>query len=218
MPKTLLLLAPILLAQAVSTAQPDNGAIAAQPAPAAAAVPACGCPTISALTPIRIEILTELGSKISKSGDTFPIRLAEPIVVDGHEMVPAGTMGMGEVVHAKKAGGSGAAGELVLAARYLDIGERHLKLRSMRLVPEGNSKINTVNTLMVATSPTILAPVALAGFFINGGQATVPQGTIAEAKIAEAFEFPAPAKESAVPEATPPAEAGKTGEKDSEAQ
>lgn len=158
-----------------------------------------------------------LGSKTSKSGDTFPIRLAEPLVVDGHELVPAGTMGMGEVVHAKKAGGSGAAGELVLAARYLDVGGRHMKLRSLRLVPEGNSKINTVNTLMVATSPTILAPVALAGFFISGGQAMVPEGTVAEAKIAEAFEFPA-AKPAEEPDSKAPAEAGQSGEKDGEIQ
>lgn len=208
----------MLLAQAVSATQVDDSATAAQPSTTAAPTQACGCPTIAALTPIRIEILAELGSKTSKSGDTFPIRLAEPLVVDGHELVPAGAMGMGEVVHAKKAGGSGAAGELVLAARYLDVDGRHMKLRSLRLVPAGNSKINTVNTLLVATSPTILAPVALAGFFVNGGQATVPLGTIAEAKTAESFEFPAPAKEVAAPEATPPAEAGKSGEKDNEAQ
>jgi hypothetical protein len=104
---------------------------------------------------------------------------------------------------------------LVLAARYLDVGGRHLKLRSMRLVPEGSSRINTVNTLMVATSPTILAPVALAGFFINGGQAMVPEGTVAEAKIAETFEFPAakPAEES---DSKAPAGVGQSGEQDSE--
>ncbi|MET0587174.1 MAG: hypothetical protein ABWZ75_01520 [Novosphingobium sp.] len=70
-----------------------------------------------ALTPVSIQILAALGSKVSKSGDTFPIRLAAPVIVDGTVAIPAGAEGMGEVVHAKKGGGIGAAGELVLAAR-----------------------------------------------------------------------------------------------------
>jgi protein-L-isoaspartate O-methyltransferase len=168
---------------------------------------------LPALTPIRIEILAALGSKTSKSGDTFPIRLAEPLVIGGRELVPAGTSGMGEVVHAKKAGGSGAAGELVLAARYLEVDGRHLKLRSLRLVPQGNSKINTVNTIMVASAASPI-PVSLVGFFINGGQAVVPEGTIAEAKTAEAFDFPG-ARVTA-PDSTTLAEAGQTGEKNRE--
>ncbi len=91
-------------------------------------------------------------------------------------------------MHAKKAGGSGAAGELVLAARYLDVDGRHLELRSLRLVPEGNSKINTVNTMMVATAASPI-PVSLVGFFINGGQAVVPQGTIAGGEDGGDFRF-----------------------------
>ena len=46
---------------------------------------------------------------------------------------------MGEVVHAKKGGGSGAAGELVLAARYLDFEGSRVRLRSMRLDGNGES-------------------------------------------------------------------------------
>jgi hypothetical protein len=207
LPKRLLLLAPILMAQAASATEVVDSATVAPPA---ATATDCGCLTLPALTPIRIEILAPLGSKTSKSGDIFPIRLAEPLAIDGRELVPAGTSGMGEVVHAKKAGGSGAAGELVLAARYLDVDGRHLKLRSLRLIPEGNSKINTVNTIMVATAASPI-PVSLVGFFINGGQAGVPEGTIAEAKTAEPFDFPG--AKVTTPDSTVPAETGQTGEK-----
>ncbi|QZP09620.1 hypothetical protein [Caenibius sp. WL] len=69
---------------------------------------------IPALTPITIRIEQELGSKLSHPGDPFRISLAEPVVVEGTELVPAGAQGMGEVVHAKKGGFGGAAGELVL--------------------------------------------------------------------------------------------------------
>lgn len=141
---------------------------------------------VPALTPVTLELLAPLGSKLSKSGDNFPIRLAEPIVVDGQILIAAGALGVGEVVHAKKAGGSGAPGELVLAARHLDVCGRRLRLRSMHVAPTGRSKVNTVNTINVA-SAAALPPVGLVGFLIRGGQVDVPQGTIADAKTAEAF-------------------------------
>ena len=76
--------------------------------------------SMAALTPIHIEILADLGSATSHSLDPFPIRLADPIIVDGVEVVAAGSDGQGEVVHAKKSGGSGTPGELVLAARWIE--------------------------------------------------------------------------------------------------
>ncbi|MCW3836438.1 hypothetical protein ACFQ1E_10570 [Sphingomonas canadensis] len=145
-----------------------------------------------------MEILAPLGSKVSKSGDTFPIRLAEPILVGGREIIPAGVTGMGEVVHAKKNGGGGGAGELVLAARYLDIGARRLRLRSLRLTEVGESRINTVNAMNLASAASPL-PVALIGFLIKGGEVTVPAGRVAEAKTAEAFVLPLPTPVAVAP-------------------
>lgn len=143
---------------------------------------------IPALTPVRIEVLAALGSKTSKSLDSFPIRLVEPIIIDGKEVVPAGTTGMGEVVHAKKSGGMGAAGELVLAARFLEVGVAKLPLRSMKLARAGDSSIETVNAINVASAASFI-PVSVIGFFITGGQVVVPEGTIAEAKTAADFEI-----------------------------
>lgn len=142
-----------------------------------------------ALTPVSLEIATDLGSKTSKSGDSFPIRLAAPIMVEGTEAVAAGAEGMGEVVHAKESGGMGAAGELVLAARWLQVGERRLRLRSLKIVPEGQSRINTVNAINAGSAASPL-PIGLIGYFISGGQAIVPKGTIADARTAEAFDLP----------------------------
>lgn len=158
----------------------------ALPPSAPGALPCAECVTIPALTPVKLELLATLGSKLSKSGEMFPIRLAEPIFIDGREVVAAGATGMGEVVHAKKSGGMGAAGELVLAARYLDIGGQRLRLRSMSQSPSGRSNIGTVNTINVASAASPL-PIGLIGFFIKGGQVTIEQGSIADAKTASAF-------------------------------
>lgn len=142
---------------------------------------------IPRLTEVEFEILEPLGSKVSRSLDTFAIRLAAPIMIGGVEAVPAGTMGVGEVVHAKKAGGMGAAGELVLAARYLDLGDRRIRLRSMQLkTTEATSRIGTANAIGTAGAATVL-PVALIGFFVKGGEVDVPEGTFASARIAENF-------------------------------
>lgn len=184
---------PVLAQQAADGPAPSP---LAAPQPQAAPAPAASPPAIPALLPVSIEILADLGSKISKSGDRFPLRLAAPIMVDGVEAVPAGAMGEGEVVHAKKSGGMGAAGELVLAARFVEHSGRRIALRSLRIVPQGKSAINTVNAINVGSVASPL-PVGLIGFFISGGQAVVPAGTIAEAKVAQ--DVPALAKPDAAP-------------------
>lgn len=146
---------------------------------------------VAALTPVTLEILAEQSSGASKAGDRFPLRLAEPIVVDGAVIVPAGAPGEGEVVHAKRSGGMGAAGELILTASYFDFGERRVKLRSLRLTGMGKDRVSTVDALVVASAASPI-PVGFIGFFIKGGQMVVPAGTLAEAKTAEPFEAAQP--------------------------
>jgi hypothetical protein len=180
---------PALIAAAPLAGQSVSD-VPVAPAPAASVEAAtsanaadCNCLVIPALTPIELFIDANLGSKISKSADTFPIRLAKPIIVDGQEVLAVGFVGQGEVVHAKKAGGSGAAGELVLAARYLTIGDRRLKLRSMRLSTGGKDSINSV------TAVSVLA-VGVFGFAMTGGNITVASGSNAVANTAEVFSLP----------------------------
>lgn len=141
---------------------------------------------VPALTPIEIAIDANIGSKQSKSGQTFPIRLVSPIVIDGKEIVAGGALGIGEVVHAKKSSSSGAPGELVLAARYLEVAGRRLLLRSLHLSGVGKDNIATVDGLAIA-SATSPVPVALIGFMIKGGEKAVVKGSLATAKTAADF-------------------------------
>ena len=181
--------APLCMAQGVMT----QGVQQVPPVPPAVAVaqatpapPSSAAKVIPALTPVMVEIGKELDSKISKPGDSFPIKLLQPIVVGGVELLPAGTTGMGEVVDAKGAGMSGSAGRLILAARYLDVGGLHLRLRSMHLVMSGKSRTDLVNHLGVATA--VALPVAAVFLlFVSGNNVAVPSGSVAEAKTAEDF-------------------------------
>ena len=150
-------------------------------------------PVIPALTVVALTFDAELGSKLSRSGDTFPIILSEPITLEGREVVAAGTRGMGEVVHAKKAGGGGAPGELVLAARYLQMGDRQIRLRSLNYEAVGKDKIGSATKVGIAGG-VLLGPVAaLGGLLMKGGEKTVERGSAGHAKTAEDFSLGAPA-------------------------
>lgn len=198
-------------------AEPEPPAPMSAPAEAAPAAPvtppANVCPApppeglrcVPPLTPIRISIRTHLGSKISTSGQSFEFELAEPIRIDDTVMIPAGTRGVGEVVHAKKSGGSGASGELVLAARYLDLGERRLRLRSLRYAEAGKDAIGTVSTLNAASAASPIPGLALIGFFVKGKGIDLPEGTVLEAKTAEPYlAAPAPLPVPTAPAAPAP--------------
>jgi hypothetical protein len=159
--------------------------------------------TVPALTELAIEIMADLGSNTSKQHDVFPLRLAAPIVIDGVEVVSAGTPGMGEVIHAKKSGGGGVGGELILAARYLEVGDRQLPLRSLRVDPTVKDRIGTVQAINVASAAFVPA-LSVVGFLIKGDQLSIPTGSILAAKTGADFEFEIPSIADASPvEAAP---------------
>lgn len=170
-------------------------AVADQPAaetapPTAPTTDAAITRTIPRLTAIVVELLATLSSETSANGDRFPLRLAQPIMIDGLTVVAAGTMGEGEVVHAKPKGGMGAAGELILTARFLQLEGQQIPLRSMRVGGGGpDSRIDTVNSLGVASAAT-LPLVALVGFFIEGGAMSVAEGARATARTAQDVAVP----------------------------
>ncbi len=133
---------------------------------------------IPALTPIGIELDEALSSRTSVTGEAFAISLAYPVVVDGREVIPAGTKGRGEIIHAKKTG-VGVGGELVLAARYLSLGDKQLRLRSLKFNGAGRDQ----QGLALAVG----AAVGLPGLLIRGKHIDLPIGAFADAKTAEAF-------------------------------
>jgi hypothetical protein len=132
--------------------------------------------SIPALTFVDIEIVDPLDSKTNKPNDSFKIKLAEPIEIGGKILVPAGTPGMGEVVHASKARAAGKPGELILAARYLDYNGTRIPLRSFKY---GKSVGKNNVDKAAAVAIVVASPLAL---FVVGGQVRIPSGTIANAK------------------------------------
>jgi hypothetical protein len=160
-----------------------------QPAPepaaqAAETQEADACCTVAALTPVEIEITELVSSNLSKSRQTFTFKLAAPLVASGRVVAPAGTPGVGEVVHAAKSGIGGKAGELILAARYLEIGGQRVGLRSLRYGrAQGKDSSGTVG-IATSAAAAVVPVAAVVGFLITGGEVRIPEGTRAYAKIA----------------------------------
>lgn len=132
---------------------------------------------IPADTVLVLETLEPLNSSALERGDKFALRLVEPWPADGAPMLAAGTPGVGEVIHAQAAHGGGAPGELLLAARYLEVGDRRIPLRGYRLGASGKS-----NSGLALGASFVTGPFAL---FIRGREIEIPARTRGEARVAQ---------------------------------
>jgi hypothetical protein len=124
-------------------------------------------------TEIHLRLLEPIASNTHKHGDRFKLEVAEPVVVNGEVLIPAGASCVGEVVHAAKAGFGGKAGELILASRFVRIGDREVRLRSFSAA-NGHERVDLALGLSFV----------LVGLFVEGKNIAVPQGTDVYAKIA----------------------------------
>lgn len=168
-------------------------AIPAQPAatPTTRPTEATPCCRVDANSIVDLETTELISSKDRKHGDRFGLRLHTSLIRDGVVVVPAGTTGVGEIVHADRARGGGKPGELILAARYLQVGDRQVRLHALKLGATGKDNSGTA----------LAASMAIGVFaqFIHGGEVEVPSGTLAQAKLVEDF---TPASASGTPVVT----------------
>lgn len=155
---------------------------------AAAPVPASACKALCAGSEVELELAEPISSERHKNGDRFRLRLAAPLVLDGMVVLPAGTPGIGEVIHAQASRGGGKPGELMLAARFLELPDGPLPLRAMKLAARGQDRAGSA----LATS-FVAGPFAM---FMHGREIEVPAGTHALAKLAQDLD---PARAIAAP-------------------
>jgi hypothetical protein len=139
--------------------------------------------TVPAFTRVEVKLEEQISSKTNHTGDRFKLTITNDVYIDDFLAIPAGSEGEGEVVHASKAGFGGKPGELILAARFVNVGESRIPLRSLRLNATGKGHFDEALVM------TMLVP-KVSGFFIEGGNIVVPSDTLAEAAIAEDVQLP----------------------------
>lgn len=148
------------------------------------AAPAPGVLHLPKMTPVYISLIDPLGSKANKTGDVFAYTVARDVAIDGVVVIPAGTPGAGQVIHAKKAGGSGSSGELVLSPGELDLGGKAIRLRSLDMDAAGRDNMDIAAAVGIAAGPI--------GFLVRGKNFDYAAGFVGIAKTAQDLDFPAP--------------------------
>jgi hypothetical protein len=183
-----------------------------QPAPVAATsvLTAAPCCTLAKLTPLALTIKEPLDSDKARIGQSFALRLAEPVTLAEGFTIPAGVEGVGEVIHAAKSRAMGKPGELVLAARYLDWNGTRIPLRSFRFGKQ-RGQDNVTKAAVVGAVVSVWIST-----FITGGEVRVPAGADAWAKVAADIHFNQPAAAGSLvsaPVAAAPVNSSQGGEK-----
>ena len=153
---------------------PTPSAIAAESAPGPSV--AAAAPTLPANTVVELEMVDSVSSETSQRGDFFKMRVAVPVSWQGQVLVPAGTIAVGQVVHVQKAKGGGKGGELILAARHLELPQGPVKLRST-FGAAGANRVRTSLALAYAVGPFAM--------LVNGKVVAMPAGSPLSARVAE---------------------------------
>lgn len=195
--------------QQVESAQSEPAVEAVASALPSTTVDAGPCCTLPDGTAVQLEIAEALNSKTAQRGQRFKLRLAAPLQEAEGVLVPVGTEGVGEVIHAARAGAGGKAGELILAARFLNGPGGEIKLRGMKLGGIGKDQRDSASALLIGTAVAapILAPVAL---LVRGGNLEIPMGMPAQAKLAGSLHLP-PLPATATPNTETAGTASATG-------
>ncbi len=168
------------------------------------------CCTVADGTFVQIEIAETINSRTAQRGQPFRLRLAEPLQHDGVILLPAGTEGTGEIIHADRARVGGKAGELLLAARSLQGPDGSaIPLRGLKLGAVG--KDHSSGSLATSIAFGVI------GMAVHGGEVEVATGTPAQAKLTGPITLPplpaAPAADAPIMEPISPAKSDDAGER-----
>lgn len=172
--------AAVLLSAAPALAQTspppaDASSAAPEPAPLPPAAPTIRIP---AGTMVHVELTEALSSQTSQQEQTFGLRLAAPIVIDGREVVPAGATGGGEVIDSARSAFGGRQGRLIISGRFIEIDGQQHRIRGMQITAVGDERGNE------ALAVSMIPYAGIAGIFIQGGAIEIPVGARGTARLA----------------------------------
>lgn len=172
----------VTVAVALSAAVPaPDAAPASVPTVVAAASPTTGM-RLPANTVVELETLDGVSSRTSQVHDTFRLRVSRDVLVDGRVAIPAGSEGLGQVVHAARSSVGGKAGELIVAARWVRAPGVEVRLRS-GFGAAGAQRAG-------ATLATTIA-FGVLGMLVHGKELELPAGTALSARVAADTLLPA---------------------------
>lgn len=147
-------------------------------APPAPALPSGTSQVVPAGTVLELAIQAAVDTRTAQPKDTFPITVVRGLELDGYTVIPAGTPGHGEVVHAQKGGSFGKPAELLLAVRWIEVNGQRIGMRHF-LPHTGADRTDTAGNLSLVPVAGLFSP------FVHGGEIVLPEGTVAFAQVRE---------------------------------
>lgn len=153
-------------------------------------------------TPIPLKMsegLTTEGKKL-RIGQRFQLTVAEPVMVNGQIVIPAGSPATGEVTDVRNKGMWGKSGHIVARALFVRANGRQLRL---------TGQINDKGVTGTAGVVAAIAILPVAGFFTTGTSARIP----VDAPVSAFIDEDVPVAFAAAPAPAPmamPAPAGAT--------
>lgn len=143
-------------------------------------------------TPIVLTLSEELTTKGKnlRAGYRFRMQVAEPVMVNGMVVIPAGSPAIGEVTDIRNKGMWGKSGKI--NARLVSV---NVNGRNIRITGQFDDKGTTGTAGVVGA----IAVLPIAGFFTTGTSAKLPIGTTISGFIDEDVPLAMPAAQQALP-------------------
>ena len=164
------LLAALLATTIVVPASAQVATIVPAATPVATIAPAASTGVLRAGTEVILrtsEALTTDGKKL-REGQRVMLSVAEPVMLNGMTVIPAGSPATGEITDVRNKGMWGKSGRIGGHVLYVRVGERQI-----RLTGSFDDKGTTGTAGVVAA--VVFIPVA--GFFMTGTSAKIPLGS-----------------------------------------
>ncbi len=165
---------PLALAGAQATAQTSTAPIAQ----VATVQPASGPLTLRTGTQIAMrtrEALTTKGKKL-RPGARVQLEVAEPVMINGAVVIPAGSPAVGEITDVRNKGMWGKSGHINARVLYATVNGRQI-----RMTGAFDDKGTTGTAGVIAS----VAFIPLAGFLVTGTSANIPLGAPVNAFLDE---------------------------------
>ena len=151
------------------------------PLPAQTQVVMVGAPNANVLrtgTEVNLKLkegLTTEGKKL-RVGYRFQMEVAEPVLVNGQIVIPAGSPALGEVTEVRNKGMWGKSGHLTASILHVTVNGRQIRLT-------GTFDDKGVTGTAAVVGAILLVPVV--GFFTTGTSARIPIGSPIKAFVGE---------------------------------
>ena len=139
------------------------------PAVTPAATPKPQIVMIPGGTTVSVTLTDKISSATANVGDTFAVKAADDVVVNGWIAIPKGAGGQGEVLSVDRAGSHGHPGSIGVQVNWIFAGDgEKIHLTSQRKTEEGENKVGASSTMTIVSWAFLGLPGLFAHNWVKG--------------------------------------------------